>query len=348
MSRCSDRGVALVLFAVWLLGGVALAAAAQAPAGKPPAAPRQPFGFGKPATPAEIAGWDIDVRPDGTGLPPGKGTVAQGQLIYDEKCASCHGTFGESTDYLPLAGGVGSLASSQPVRTTGSKLNYATTLFDYIRRAMPFDNPQTLGADEVYALTAYVLHLNDILPADAALDRESLPGLRLPNRDGFTTDHGLSQRSGKPDTRNVGCMANCVAEVRLSSQMPEYARDSHGNLAEQTRLLGAVEGVNTGAAAGASVPTVGRVSTAAQPTPGDIARKSGCLACHAVDRRILGPSFREVGARYVGSSEAEGRLVAKVKTGGGGVWGAIPMPGQPQVKDADARAVVNWILLGAK
>src|SRR5262249_19020915 len=159
------------------------------------------FGFGKAASAAEIAGWDIDVRPDGAGLPRGKGTVAQGQEIYDAKCASCHGTFGESNDYLPLAGGVGSLTTSQPVRTTGSKLNHATALFDYIRRAMPSGNPQTLAPDEVYALTAYVLHLNDILPADAALDQDSLPKLKLPNRDGFTTSHGFMQRDGKPDTR---------------------------------------------------------------------------------------------------------------------------------------------------
>src|SRR6188768_4188160 len=152
------------------------------------------YGFGRPATAQEIAGWDIDVRPDGTGLPPGRGSVAEGQAIYDAKCASCHGTFGESTDYLPLAGGVGSLGSDQPMRTTGSKLNFATTLFDYIRRAMPFNAPKSLTDDEVYALTAYVLNLNDVLPADAVLDRERLVAVKMPNRDGFTTAHGLGRR----------------------------------------------------------------------------------------------------------------------------------------------------------
>ena len=116
------------------------------------------------------------------------------------------GTFGESNSYLQLAGGVGSLASDSPIRTTGSKLNYATTLFDYIRRAMPFNAPQSLGIDEVYALTAYVLNLNDILGADAVLDQDSLPKVKLPNRDGFTTAHGLMRRDGKPDTANVACM----------------------------------------------------------------------------------------------------------------------------------------------
>ena len=112
---------------------------ASVPMSSATAAPK--YGFGQPATPAQIAGWDIDVRPDGKGLPAGRGSVAAGQRIYDAKCAGCHGTFGESNSYLQIAGGVGSLASDQPVRTTGSKLNYATTLWDYINRAMPFEAP---------------------------------------------------------------------------------------------------------------------------------------------------------------------------------------------------------------
>ena len=134
------------------------------------------------------------MRPDGAGLPGGRGSVADGQAIYDAKCASCHGTFGESTDYMAIAGGVGTLQSDQPMRTTGSKLNYATTLFDYIRRAMPFNAPKSLTGDEVYALTAYVLNLNDILPADAVLDRARSSPLQMPNRDGFTTRARLHAR----------------------------------------------------------------------------------------------------------------------------------------------------------
>src|SRR5512143_3657203 len=187
MSRCSDLARGALLALACALAGAAVGAPAT-------------YGFGKPASAAEIAGWDIDVRPDGTGLPKGRGSVEQGQAIYDEKCASCHGTFGESNSYLQLAGGVGSLGSDQPVRTTGSKLNYATTLWDYINRAMPFEAPKTLTPDEVYALTAYVLNLNDILPADAVLDRESLPRVKMPNRDGMTTAHGFMSRLGKPDT----------------------------------------------------------------------------------------------------------------------------------------------------
>src|SRR5580765_6255176 len=166
MSRSHRRGVGSCLLCATLALAVGAGAAQPLVAGK--------FGLGTSATPEEIAGWDIDVKADGSGLPKGRGSVADGQSIYDAKCASCHGTFGESNSYLQIAGGVGTLSSDAPIRTTGSKLKYATTLFDYIRRAMPFNAPQSLTSDEVYALTAYVLNLNEILPADAVLDRRSL------------------------------------------------------------------------------------------------------------------------------------------------------------------------------
>src|SRR5262249_54463340 len=112
--------------------------------------------------------------------------------------------------------GIGTLGSDTPVRTTSSKLNYATTLFDYIRRAMPFQAPKSLTDDEVYALTAYVLNLNDILPADASLDRDSIVAVRMPNRDAFTTAHGMMRKDGKPDVASVACMKDCVSDIRLS------------------------------------------------------------------------------------------------------------------------------------
>ena len=329
MSRCSDRAGAALALALALTGAGIEAASAGEPR----------FGFGKPATAEEVAGWDIDVRPDGHGLPPGRGSAAQGQAIYDAKCASCHGTFGESTDYMPIAGGVGTLGTDQPIRTTGSKLNHATTLWDYINRAMPFGNPKTLAPDEVYALTAYVLHLNDIIPIDAALDRDSIVKLRMPNRDGFTTAHGLRTRDGKPDTRNVACMRDCVSEVRLSSQMPEHARNAHGNLAEQTRSLGSAEVTRT-VAAPAAKPQAARVA--------DLAKSAGCTACHGVTQKIVGPAFRDIGGRYVSEAGAEDKLVTRVRRGGAGVWGAVPMPAQAQLGDADVRALVRWILAGSK
>ena len=150
--------------------------------------PEQRFGFGHPATPEEIAGWDIDIAPDGTGLPPGSGTVAQGKALYDRLGATCHGTKGEGTDVAPaLVGGIGSLNTDQPVKTVGSYWPYATTLYDYIHRAMPADAPQSLHPDEVYALCAYLLYLNGIVPADAVLDASSLPQVIMPNHAGFTS-----------------------------------------------------------------------------------------------------------------------------------------------------------------
>ena len=290
------------------------------------------YGFGKPASAAEIAGWDIDVRPDGTGLPEGHGSVAEGQAIYDAKCASCHGTFGESTDYMAIAGGVGSLASDSPMRTTGSKLNYATTLFDYIRRAMPFNAPKSLTPDEVYALTAYVLNLNDILPADAVLDRRSLVAVRMPNRDGFTTQHGFMRADGQPDTHAKACMTNCAAEVQLLSQIPEYARDSHGDLTQQTSR------------SHSDAPTGGAdASAATAPVAAELAASAGCLACHGIAKGVVGPGFGDVARRYRNEPGAAAKLLHKVQAGGAGNWGSVAMP--PQLApERDIRAIIDWIL----
>lgn len=163
-----------------LAGAAALALAACAPA-----APAQRLGLGATPSAAQIRAWDIDVRADGAGLPAGSGTVAQGKAIYEARCLACHGANGEQGPAPRLAGGQGTLASKAPVLTVGSYWPYATTLYDYIRRAMPLDRPQSLTADEVYAVTAYTLHLNGIVAADAVLDAGSLARVRMPNRDGF-------------------------------------------------------------------------------------------------------------------------------------------------------------------
>jgi S-disulfanyl-L-cysteine oxidoreductase SoxD len=335
---CNSRSRALV-FTLALAWAAVSSAAADAQAAN---IATRTFGFGKPATAADIAGWDIDVRPDGKGLPPGRGSVAQGQAIYDAKCASCHGTFGESNDYMALAGGVGSLASDQPMRTTGSKLNHATTLWDYIHRAMPFQSPKSLHADEVYALTAYVLHLNDIVPADAVLDQASIVALKLPNRDGFTTEHGLGRRTGRPDTRNVACMRDCTGPPKLSSEIPEHARDTHGNLAEQLRGIGPVAGID------APAPAISRTaSPAAASAMPALAKSAGCLACHGIGNRLVGPGFREVAARYAGQPGVDGMLAGRIRQGGSGNWGSVAMPAHPQLSDADVRTLARWIASGA-
>jgi len=143
--------------------------------------------FGRAPTPQEIAAFDIDVAPDGKGLPPGHGTVQEGAKIFATACASCHGEKGEATTIAggALAGGKGTLATPKPIKTVGSYWPYATTLFDYIHRAMPFNAPQSLSNDELYAVTAYVLSLNGLVDGSASLDAAKLAAIQMPNRDGF-------------------------------------------------------------------------------------------------------------------------------------------------------------------
>lgn len=160
--------------------------------------------IGRAPTEAEIRGWDIDIAPDGRNLPPGSGSVAQGRAIYAQQCVACHGENGKGgLMRAPLAGGVGTLKTAKPVMTVGGYWPYATTLFDYIRRAMPFDRPQSLKPDEVYALTAYLLHLDGVVPANATMDARTVTTTKMPNRSSFFT------HDNAPDIRAVRCMNDC-------------------------------------------------------------------------------------------------------------------------------------------
>ena len=146
------------------------------------------YGVGRPASDAEIRAWDIDVASSGEGLPPGQGTVKQGTQVYAAKCAACHGPTGREGPQDRLVGGRDTLTSANPVKTVGSYWPYATTLYDYIRRAMPFDAPQSLSPDEVYAVVAWLLHQNGIIAADAVMDARTLTQVQMPNRNGFIPD----------------------------------------------------------------------------------------------------------------------------------------------------------------
>ncbi|MCU0938706.1 MAG: c-type cytochrome [Burkholderiaceae bacterium] len=352
MSRLLESrtaGLLLAIAATWA-GATGVAAAQES----------SRFGFGRTATPAEIAGWDIDVRPDGHGIRKGKGNARDGQAVYDAKCASCHGTFGESNNYMVIAGGVskddlktGRAASLRggEVRTVGNKLATVTTLWDYINRAMPWTAPQSLSVDEVYAVTAYVLHLNEIVPEDFELSDQNLLKVQLPNRNGMTTNHGMASVKGRPDVQGSLCMKDCFKEVKVTSELPEFARNAHGNLAEQKRPLGPMRGIDTtryevGKAGAKPVAVVAAAS--AGPSPQDLMKRQACTACHGISNRIVGPGFNEVVAKHGTRADAEAYLTAKIKEGGVGVWGQVPMPAQPGLKDDEARVLAKWILGGAK
>ena len=191
----SHRAVAVV---------VASALIAAACASAPRMAQKATVGFGQPIGEADLAAWNIDVRTsDGRGLPAGRGSVAQGKAVYEAQCLACHGPEAKGGSvYGTMVGGIGSFTTDRRVVTPGSMYPYAPILFDYVRRTMPMDRPQSLTNDEIYAVSAYLLHLNGLVPAEATLDAASMPKVQMPNRDGFIVDD-------RPDTRAVRCMQNC-------------------------------------------------------------------------------------------------------------------------------------------
>ncbi|MDJ0608668.1 MAG: c-type cytochrome [Kiloniellales bacterium] len=250
------------------------------------AAAQGTFGFGREATPEEIAGWNIDVRPDGQGLPEGSGTALDGEEIFLERCSACHGEFGEAVGRYPvLMGGEDTLEDDDPVKTVGSYWPYASTLWDYIYRAMPFGEAQTLSADETYAVTAYVLYINDVIEEDAVLDQNSLGAVEMPNRDGFIDDQRPDTPSAKPCMKDCKAEVEIVARARILDVTPDEAED-----------------------AGQADPASGdAASPAAGPDPAQVAagekvfRK--CKACHQVGDRAknrIGPHLNQLFGRVAG------------------------------------------------
>ena len=200
--------------AVALLAALILSAPALAQTKKETA---RHFGIGHAATAQEIAGWDIDIRPDGQGAPPGKGSVKDGEQVYMTKCAACHGEFGESAGRWPqLAQGKGTLASHDPVKTVGSYFAYLSTVFDYIRRAMPFGDAQSLSNDELYAVTAYVLNLNDIVDDKFVLSKGTWSQVKMPNAGGFYDDD--REKTEKAFWNPKPCMSNCGPPVKITGR----------------------------------------------------------------------------------------------------------------------------------
>jgi cytochrome c551/c552 len=392
MSSCRSRGrrparaaaaIGLALAAA-LCGGAAIAQVAGFP------------GIGRAATAKEVAAWDIDVRPDFLGLPKGSGSVAKGQDVWEAKCASCHGIFGESNEvFSPIVGGTtkadletGRVArltdAAFPGRTTLMKLASASTLWDYVNRAMPWNQPKSLTAEEVYAVTAYILNMGGIVPDDFTLSDANVREVqsRLPNRNGMTTDHAMWPGAGmghrKPDVAAVACQRNCAPEPKVASSLPDFARNAHGNLAAQNRLVGAQLGADTtkpapatlaesaaragelraaaavaagagagGAAAAAPGASAGPAAAAASGGALGLARQHACTACHGVDSKLVGPSFQDIAGRHGARADAVDYLAGKIRAGGAGVWGSVPMPPQT-LGEADARAIAQWLATGMK
>lgn len=319
-------------------------------------------GIGRSATPAEVGAWDIDVRPDLKGLPKGSGSVAKGMEVWEARCASCHGVFGEANEvFSPLVGGTTAqdvktgrvaklLDPSFPGRTTLMKLSTVSTLWDYIRRAMPWNAPKSLSVDEVYAVTAYLLNLGGVLPESFVLSDANIAQVQgmLPNRNGMTTAHAmwpgrLPRAAARPDVQASACMSGCAVDPTVASILPDHALNAHGNLADQNRLVGAQRGATTGAPAAAT----GAAPAGAGAAIASLTATHACTACHAQDSKIVGPAFRDIAKKYAGRNDAPQYLAHKIQSGGAGVWGDIPMPPQTLPAD-DAQRLAQWLADGAK
>ena len=327
-------------------------------------------GIGRAATAKEVAAWDIDVRPDFKGLPPGSGTVARGQDLWEERCAVCHGVFGESnTIFTPLVGGTtaddvktGRVAtlkrSDYPGRTSLMKVPTVSTLWDYIHRAMPWDKPKSLKPDEVYALTAFLLNLGHVVPDNFTLSDKNIAEVqqKMPNRNGITTAHALwpgkelPDHQARPDVQAKACMSNCGPAPAVTSVLPEHARNNHGNLREQNRTVGPQRGSDTTKPEGWLGDAAGPVKVVGPAGPDSpnaaaiaLTQKHACTACHNMSGKLVGPGFADIAAKHAGKADY---LAGKIKAGGSGVWGEIPMPPQ-ELPEADTKAMAAWLAGGA-
>ncbi|WP_240095823.1 c-type cytochrome [Thermomonas flagellata] len=295
------------------------------------------YRLGRTATPQEIAGWDIEVLADGTGLPAGQGSVSEGEGLYEKHCAMCHGTFGESSNYIPIAGGGD--------RTVGKHLNAAPTLYDYINRAMPYPHSKSLSPNEVYAIAAYVLNLNDRVPADFVANKDTLPKVEMPAATKYVLFEGLMKIDGKPDTHNTACMKDCAKDVKVTARLPDgFVESMYGDIRDNFNPLYTM---NTQA------PPASAAATASAEGGGDakgwqLVQDNGCTACHGLKEAVVGPGFRMVYEKYKADPEAASKhLHQKIHEGGSGVWGQVPMPPQPNLSAGDLDTIVKWLLAGA-
>jgi S-disulfanyl-L-cysteine oxidoreductase SoxD len=352
-------------------------------------------GIGRTALPKEIAAWDIDVRPDFKGIPKGQGSVALGNKVWDEKCAMCHGTFGESMEVFgPIVGGThpddiktGHVKAlwdgSEPKRSTLMKVATLSTIWDYINRAMPWNAPKTLTTDEVYGVVAYILNMGEILPDDFVLSDKNIRDVQklMPNRNGMISEldtatkkklglkYDMWHARGKGDIQDKECMKNCIKKVEFTSTLPDYACDAHGDISQQNRFFGPVRGADkllmcnphpsvaeldkeynepykakpgTKQVIAITKPVVAE-PVIAETTGDDLIKQYKCTTCHGMTKKVIGPGFAEVAAKYKGDSKAPDHLFNVIKNGGSGVWGGV-MPPHGHIKDSDIKKIVQSVL----
>ena len=281
------------------------------------------IGLGRVATPEEVAAWDIDIRPDGAGLPEGRGDVPTGEEVFIEQCAVCHGDFAEGVDRWPvLAGGFDTLASDDPVKTVGSYWPYLSTVWDYVNRAMPFGNAQSLSPDEVYAITAYLLYSNDLVDDEFELSHENFAEVRLPNEDNFFMD----DRAESPIfTNREACMSDCKPDVTITMR---------ARVLDVTPDEDAEDGVGTAATSeDTQVAAAPAEDSPAEPEPAaldpELIEKGEkvfkkCKACHQVGetaKNKVGPVLNDiVGADLAAVDGFKYSKALKAKADEGAVW----------------------------